>query len=131
MKATQEELINVNEIGDKIAEQVVRFFADEKNQLMVTSLISSGLQFEVKEEEGFERSDKLAGKSFLVSGTFSISRDDLKKLIEANGGRNVSSVSGKLDYLVAGDKMGPEKLKKAEELNVKIITEQEFFELIK
>jgi DNA ligase (NAD+) len=131
MNATPEELLSVNEIGDKIGEQVIRFFADDKNRCMVRSLLNSGLRFEVKDEEGFERSDKLAGKSFLVSGTFSISRDDLKKLIEANGGRNVSSVSAKLDYLVAGDKMGPEKLKKAEELNVKIITEQEFFELVK
>ena len=131
MKAGIEELLNVHEIGEKIAEQVVRFFDEENNQKMVAALKQAGLQFEVKEEKGFERSDKLSGKSFLVSGVFSVSRDDLKKTIEVNGGRNVSSVSGKLDYLVAGDKMGPEKLKKAEELGVKIISEQEFFEMIK
>jgi DNA ligase (NAD+) len=96
----------------------------------VEQLAAAGLQLEIKEEEGYERTEKLAGKSFLVSGVFAMSRDEIKKLIETNGGRNVSSVSGKLDYLVAGDKMGPEKLKKATDLNIKIITEQEFLEMI-
>jgi DNA ligase (NAD+) len=76
------------------------------------------------------RTAKLAGKSFLVSGVFSKSRDDIKKQIENNGGRNVSAVSSKLDYLLAGDKMGPEKLKKASELNIKIIGEADFEALL-
>lgn len=130
MQATYEELVAVSEIGGKIAEQVIKFFDDDANQLLVKQLETAGLQLEIKEEEGFERTEKLAGKSFLVSGVFAMSRDDIKKLIETNGGRNVSSVSGKLDYLVAGDKMGPEKLKKATDLNIKIITEQEFLEMI-
>lgn len=130
MNATYDDLVAVSEIGDKIAEQVIRFFADEQNRHVVEQLTNAGVQMQIKEEEGFERSEKLAGKSFLVSGVFTMSRDDLKKLIEVNGGRNVSSVSGKLDYLVAGDKMGPEKLKKATDLNIKIITEQEFLEML-
>jgi DNA ligase (NAD+) len=130
MQATYDDLVAVSEIGGKIAEQVIRFFADEQNRHIVGQLIAAGLQMEIKEEVGFERSEKLAGKSFLVSGVFSMSRDDLKKMIEVNGGRNVSSVSGKLDYLVAGENMGPEKLKKATDLNIKIITEQEFLEML-
>jgi DNA ligase (NAD+) len=130
MLATYEELVAVSEIGGKIAEQVIKFFAEEANKRLVEQLATAGLQLEIKEEEGFERTEKLVGKSFLVSGVFTMSRDDIKKLIETNGGRNVSSVSGKLDYLVAGDKMGPEKLKKATDLNIKIITEQEFLEMI-
>jgi DNA ligase (NAD+) len=78
------------------------------------------------EEEGVERTNKLGGKSFLVSGTFTLSRDELKKMIEVNGGRNVGSISKSLNYLIAGDKMGPEKLKKATDLNIPIISEEEF-----
>lgn len=130
MRASYEELVAVSEIGGKIAEQVIKFFSEDTNKRLVEQLAVAGLQLEIKEEEGFERTEKLAGKSFLVSGVFAMSRDDIKKLIESNGGRNVSSVSGKLDYLVAGDKMGPEKLKKATDLNIKIITEQEFLEMI-
>jgi DNA ligase (NAD+) len=128
--ATLEELVNVHEIGGKIAEQVVRFFADTKNREIVDKLGRAGLQFAVVHDESVERSDKLAGKSFLVSGVFSISRDELKKLVEANGGRNVSSVSKSLDYLIAGDKMGSEKLKKAEELGIKMISEEELRKMI-
>lgn len=130
MSATYDDLVAVSEIGGKIAEQVIRFFAEEQNRQVVEQLIKAGVQMQIREEEGFERTEKLAGKSFLVSGVFTMSRDDLKKLIEVNGGRHVSSVSGKLDYLVAGDKMGPEKLKKATDLNIKIITEQEFLEML-
>jgi DNA ligase (NAD+) len=84
----------------------------------------------IVEEEGVVRSSKLGGKSFLVSGVFTLSRDEMKKIIELNGGRLVSAVSGKLDYLVAGDKMGPEKLKKANDLGVKIIGESELKEML-
>lgn len=127
---TKEEMAGIHDIGEKIAEHVVRFFADENNRTIVQQLKDNGLTFEMEEEEGVERTHKLEGKSFLVSGVFSIGRDDLKKIIENNGGRNVSSVSGKLDYLLAGDKMGPEKLKKATDLNVKIISEQDFMAML-
>lgn len=129
--ATKEQILNIHDMGERIADNVVRFFGDENNRLIIQKMKERGLKFEMEEDANVQRSDKLQGKSFLVSGVFSISRDDLKNLIEANGGRNVSSVSGKLDYLVAGDKMGPEKLKKATDLNVKIISEQEFMEMVK
>jgi DNA ligase (NAD+) len=124
--ASKEEIAGIYEIGEKIAEQVTRFFADEVNVKICERLNHYGLQLEVVEEEGVERTNKLGGKSFLVSGTFTLSRDELKKMIEVNGGRNVGSISKSLNYLIAGDKMGPEKLKKATDLNIPIISEEEF-----
>lgn len=129
--ATKEEIAAIYEIGEKIAENVTRFFADEQNKKLCEQLKTVGLKLEIEEEEGVERSEKLGGKSFLVSGTFTISRDELKKLIEVNGGRNVGSISKSLNYLIAGDKMGPEKLKKATDLNIPIISEEEFMQMIK
>lgn len=128
--ASLEQLTNVNEIGGKIAEQVIRFFADEHNRNIVAKLKARGLQFEIHEDERAARTNKLEGKSFLVSGTFSISRDALKGLVETNGGRNVGSISKSLNYLIAGDKMGPEKLKKATDLNIPIISEDDFMAMI-
>lgn len=128
--ASKEEISAIYEIGEKIAEHVVRFFADADNHATIQKMKDCGLKFEIEEEDGVERTNKLQNKSFLVSGVFSISRDDLKKMIEVNGGRNVSSVSGKLDYLLAGDKMGPEKLKKATDLGITIISEQEFLAML-
>jgi DNA ligase (NAD+) len=128
--ATKEEVANIYEIGDKIADNVVKFFELESNRNLCEKLKANGLQMAIVQDESIERSDKLSGKSFLVSGVFSISRDDLKKLIEVNGGRNVGSISKSLDYLIAGDKMGPEKLKKATDSNIKIISEDEFRGLI-
>ena len=128
--ASMDELIAVDEIGGKIAEQLIAFFEQEKNREIIQKLKDAGLQFEMGEEEG-PVSNALDGKSFLVSGVFAqFSRDELKAAIEANGGRNVSGVSSKLDYLIAGDKMGPEKLKKAEALGVKIISEEEFMGMV-
>jgi DNA ligase (NAD+) len=121
---------NIHEIGEKIAGNVYHFFRDERNRAIVDKLKSHGLQMSIVEEEGVVRSSKLGGKSFLVSGVFTLSRDEMKKIIELNGGRLVSAVSGKLDYLVAGDKMGPEKLKKANDLGVKIIGESELKEML-
>jgi DNA ligase (NAD+) len=130
MQANAEQIAAVHEIGEKIAENVLRFFSDEENIAVINRLQSYGLNLHVQYDPSIQRSDALAGKSFLVSGTFSMSRDDLKKLIENNGGRNVSAISKSLDYLIAGDKMGPEKLKKAAELNIKIISEQDFLAMI-
>jgi DNA ligase (NAD+) len=129
-EASLEQLTGVNEIGGKIAEQVIRFFADDVNRAVVAKLQQKGLQFEIHEDEQAIRTNKLEGRSFLVSGTFSMSRDALKGLIEQNGGRNVGSISKSLNYLVAGDKMGPEKLKKATDLNIPIISEDDFMNMI-
>jgi len=126
ISATMESLNSIHEIGDKIAQQVNHFFEDKNNIDIINKMKQRGLQMAIVEEEGIERTNKFSGKSFLVSGVFIKGRDEIKKLIEINGGRNVSAVSSKLDYLLAGDKMGPEKLKKAIELNISIISEAEF-----
>jgi DNA ligase (NAD+) len=128
--ASPEQIANVYEIGEKIAENLIRFFADKDNVELVKRLQSLGLKMAMEFDPNESRSQLLAGKSFLVSGSFSISRDELKKLIENNGGRNVGSISKSLDYLIAGDKMGPEKLKKATDLNIKMISEEEFKAMI-
>jgi DNA ligase (NAD+) len=128
--ASVEQLTGVHEIGARIAEQVTEFFADEGNRESVDKLKKAGLQMAIVEDLSVDRSEKLAGKTFLVSGTFSMSRDDLKKMIELNGGRNVSGVSKSLDYLVAGDKMGPEKLKKATDFGIQIISEDDLKKLL-
>jgi DNA ligase (NAD+) len=130
MDASAEQMSAVHEIGEKIAENVLRFFSDADNRMVVLKLKEQGLNLHMQYDPSIIRSDVLAGKTFLVSGTFSMSRDDLKKLIENNGGRNVSAISKSLDYLIAGDKMGPEKLKKATELGIKIISEYDFLGMI-
>jgi len=128
--ATKEEIASIYEIGEKIAEQVVKFFADPQNVEVCLKLKHAGVKMEIEDEVGVERSNVLEGKSFVVSGTFTISRDELKHLIEVNGGRNVGSISKSLNYLIAGDKMGPEKLKKATSFNVPIISEEDFMQMI-
>ena len=128
MMATREELLATEEVGEKIADSILEYMADEKNRTLIERLRRAGLQFEA--EERALSSEALNGKSFVVSGKFTISRDELKQLIESHGGRNVAAVSGNVDYLVAGDKMGPEKRKKAEKLGVRIISEEEFMALI-
>jgi DNA ligase (NAD+) len=131
-KATYEELIAAPEIGDKIALSILDFFKDPVNTDYVERLKKAGLQLSVQESELKMESDQLTGKSFVISGVFSlIGRDELKEKIEKNGGKVVSSVSAKLDYLVAGDNMGPAKLEKATSLGVKIITEDQFIKMLK
>ncbi|MBL4862447.1 MAG: NAD-dependent DNA ligase LigA [Crocinitomicaceae bacterium] len=128
-KATFEELIKVDEIGDKIAESIIMFFSDEENLTLVERLTHAGLNMEVEEMEG--ASTKFEGKSFVVSGVFqSFSRIELKEVIEMNGGKNVGTISSKTDFVVAGDKMGPSKLKKATDLGIKIVSEDEFIALL-
>ena len=128
MTASREELLETEEVGGKIADSILEYFADEQNQQIIHRLREAGLQFVAEERR--RASDALTGKSFVVSGKFSISRDELKKLIEEHGGRNVAAVSGSVDYLIAGDKMGPEKRKKAEKLGVKMLSEEEFMAMI-
>jgi len=126
--AAREELVEADEVGGKIADAILDYFARAENLDQIERLRRAGLQFEAVAEE--RASDALEGRSFVVSGRFSISRDELKHLIEAHGGRNVSAVSGQVDYLVAGEKMGPEKRRKAEKLGVRILTEEEFMQLL-
>ncbi len=129
-KATHEELLQVGEVGAILAESVLEYFADVKNAEQLNILKNAGLQFELSEEQLSNRTDKLKDLTFVVSGVFSRSRDDMKNLIEQNGGKNTGSVSAKTSYLVAGDNMGPEKRKKAEKAGVKIISEDELLNLI-
>jgi DNA ligase (NAD+) len=125
-----DELLEAEEIGEKIAISIQQYFLDEGNQLIIERLRESGLQMEVIEKEAV--SDTFNGMSFVVSGVFlSFSRDELKELIESNGGKNVSSISSKTDYVVAGENMGPSKLKKATDLGIKILSEDDFIKLLK
>lgn len=127
--ANFDQLVAVDEIGEKIALSVMDFFNKEENLELIKELKEAGLQFEAEEQEGV--SDRLEGASLVVSGVFNaFSRDELKQLIELNGGKVSSSISSKTTYLVAGDKMGPSKLKKATDLGVNIISEDEFIKLI-
>ena len=127
--ASQEELIEVEDVGERVAESVIQFFNNTENLEMVMRLRAAGLRMEVGEESRVA-SDKLAGKNIIVSGIFSVPRDELKQLIEQHGGKNVSSISKNTTYVLAGDKMGPEKRKKAESLGIRIISEAEFREMI-
>jgi len=130
MAATEEELIAVDEIGGRIAESVLKFFGDERNQRIIQRLKDAGLQLEVAESNELTY-NTLEGKLFVVSGVFSkFSRDEIKAAVEQHGGKNVSSISKKTDYVLAGDKMGPSKLQKAEELGVPIISEEDFLGMI-
>ncbi len=132
MEASEESLMQVNEIGGRIAESVVSFFREEKNREIVERLKTYGLKFSLSEEQLQSQTDKLKGKTLVVSGVFeNLERTELKKLIEDNGGKVSSSISSKTSYLVAGNNMGPSKRSKAENLGVPIISEAEFMALIK
>jgi DNA ligase (NAD+) len=131
-KATYEELLNAPEVGEKIAQSVVAYFLKPENRKEIERLRAAGLQLVSDEKEPEKVSSILDNKSFVISGTFQkYERDQLKDIIIANGGRVLSGVSGKLDYLVAGENMGPSKLEKAEKLGVKIISEADFDNMIK
>jgi DNA ligase (NAD+) len=125
------DLVLVDEIGERIAQSVIAFFENEENRKIVERLKGYGVQLEASAESNTSVSDKLAGKTFVVSGVFEkFSRDDLKKAIEDNGGKVGSSISSKTHYVVAGDNMGPAKLEKATQLGVAIISEDDFLELL-
>lgn len=129
--ATYEQLLEAPEVGEKIARSILEFFSDPENRDEISRLKAAGLKFETEFKEVEKESDILAGKSFVISGVFQhYERDQLKEIIIRNGGKVLSSVSGKLDYLVAGDNMGPSKREKAESLGVKIISETEFESLL-
>ncbi|MBP3661650.1 MAG: NAD-dependent DNA ligase LigA [Bacteroidales bacterium] len=129
MNATKEELLNVDDVGEVIAESIFEFFSEEANRDIVSRLKEAGLRFEA-DAAPEQLSAELEGKTIVISGNFSISRDEMKALIAANGGKNSGSISGKTSFLLAGEKAGPEKLKKAEALGVSIISEEEFRQMI-
>ncbi len=125
MSASHEELVEADEVGEKIADAIREYFADAENLRIIERLRRAGLKFEAEARE--RASDALEGKSFVISGRFlNHSRDELKELIELHGGRNLAAVSGAVDYLLAGENMGPAKLKKAEKLGIRIISESDF-----
>ena len=129
MNTNREDLIEVDEIGERIADSILAFFAEERNEPFIQRLKDVGLQFVVQEVEG--ATDKLAGAAIVVSGVFEkYDRTEIKKLIEQHGGKVSSSISKKTSYIVAGEKMGPSKREKAETLGVPIVSEDEFLEKI-
>ncbi|MCX2473959.1 NAD-dependent DNA ligase LigA [Pedobacter sp. MC2016-05] len=131
-RATMDELIAIDEIGQRIAESIVEYFAKKEHLEQVQLLKVAGLRFEIEEKVIELASDKLIGKTFVISGVFeNYGREELKDIIEANGGKILSGISGKLNYLVAGDNMGPSKLEKATKLNIPIISDAELLEMIK
>lgn len=128
-EASYDELINVSEIGERIAESVLSFFADAKNEIVLDRLQEAGLKFKIEKQEG--GSEVLAGKTIVISGSFErFGRTELKELIEKHGGKNTGSVSKNTDLIIAGEGMGPSKRKKAEDLGVEIIDENQFAERI-
>lgn len=130
-QASLMDLILVDEIGERIASSVIEFFENEENQRIINRLKEYGVQFEIVEKINPNATQKLAGKTFVVSGVFTIySRDGLKEAIEDNGGKVGSSISAKTDYVIAGDNMGPAKLEKANQLNIPIITENDFTQML-
>ena len=131
MNATYEQLITTDEIGEAIARSVLTYFSIESNRRLIERLKNYGVQFTLHEDELAEKTNKLNGQMFVISGTFSLhSRDEYKVLIEKNGGKNTSSVSAKTDYVLAGENMGPAKLEKALKMEIKIISEVEFLKMI-
>lgn len=130
-KLNKEELLQIDEVGEIIAESLLKYFSNEKNLAMIDRLEKAGLQFKLNEEAMAKAGDKLKGLTFVISGVFAKhSRDELKEMIEMNGGKNSGSISGKTSFLLAGDNMGPEKLKKAQSLGVKIISEDDFIQML-
>jgi DNA ligase (NAD+) len=129
--ASLENLVAVDEIGERIAQSVVDFFNDDANKLRIDRLRTYGLNLEISEEEMEGQSTKLIDLTLVISGVFlKVSRRELQDLIEKHGGKNTNSISKKTDYLIAGENMGPSKLIKAENLGVKIITEEEFLKMV-
>ncbi len=129
--ADLETLVSIDEIGEKIAQSILNYFANDSNRKLIERLKIAGLQLYRPEEDLSEHTDKLAGQSIVISGVFTHhSRDEYKDLIEKHGGKNVGSISAKTSFILAGDNMGPAKLEKANKLGIKIMNEEEFLKLI-
>ena len=130
-QADLETLISIDEIGEKIAQSILTYFANPLNRELIERLKSTGLQLYRREEDLSGYTDKLAGQSIVISGVFTHhSRDEYKELIEKNGGKNVGSISAKTSFILAGENMGPAKLEKAHKLGIKLMSEDEFLTLI-
>ncbi|MDR2859697.1 MAG: NAD-dependent DNA ligase LigA [Mediterranea sp.] len=130
-QADMERLINIDEIGEKIAGSILRYFSDESNKQLVRQLKEAGLKMKRSEEDSNEYTDKLAGMSIVISGVFTQhSRDEYKEIIEKNGGKNSGSISAKTSFMLAGDNMGPAKLEKAQKLGIEIWNENRFIEFL-
>ena len=128
---TLDELIHVDEIGEKIAQSILLYFSNEQNRMLVERLRQAGLKLEADEEDLSGHTDRLQGKSIVISGVFALhSRDEYKDLIEKHGGKNVGSISKKTSFILAGDNMGPSKLEKAQKLGIPIVDENEFLSMI-
>ena len=131
MSATIEQLVAIDEIGERIAASVINYFSNPANVELINRLRAAGLKFEIEEEVLHNRTNILAGKSIVISGVFAHhSRDEYKDMIEQNGGKNVGSVSKSTSFILAGENMGPSKLEKAQKLNVSLVSEAEFLEMI-
>ena len=127
-----DDLIHVDEIGEKVAQSIILYFADAKNRDIVERLRVAGVTMEADEQDTADRTEKLAGKSIVISGVFTYhSRDEYKAFIEKHGGKNVGSISSKTSFILAGDNMGPSKLEKAQKLGIAMVSEEEFLEMIK
>lgn len=132
MEMSSAELESIEDVGPRIAQSIKEFFASEINQRNIERLRAAGVQFAVVEDETSDKSDRLEGKTIVISGVFTLhSRDEYKDLIEKNGGKNAGSISKKTDYVLAGENMGPSKLEKAQKLGIPIIDEHQFLEMIK
>lgn len=130
-QATLDDLIHVDEIGEKIAQSIRLYFSDEKNRSLIERLQQAGLQLAAGEKDLSDHTDKLLGQSIVISGVFARhSRDEYKELIEKHGGKNVGSISKKTSFILAGENMGPSKLEKAEKLGIRIVNEEEFLKMI-
>ena len=131
MTATPEQLVEVEGVGTVIAESVVRFFHDEVNLNIIERLRQHGLQMALSADQQQLASDKLAGKNIVISGVFERhSRDEYKAMIESNGGKNVSSISNKTSFILAGTNMGPSKMQKAQQLGIEMIDEDTFLNML-
>lgn len=131
MSATKEQLVAIDEIGEKIAESIIHFFSSEKNRTLIERLKAAGLKMEMNAEQTANVSNLLEGQSVVISGVFSVhSRDEYKDIIEKHGGKNVGSISKKTSFILAGENMGPSKLEKAQALGIKIMSETEFLSMI-
>ena len=129
--ATREELLSIEEVGEKLADSIISYFSNPQHLQLIQELKEYGLQMEEDTSSKVIESEILKGMTIVISGNFSISRDDMKALIEAHSGKAGSSISGNTTYMVAGEKCGPSKLSKAEKLGVKVIGEEEFMNMLK
>lgn len=128
--ATMDELMQVEDVGERVADSIVNYFNNPENLEIILRLKAAGLQFEIKEDDFESLSQVLSGKTIVVSGVFSIPRDEIKEIIEKHGGKNSSSISKSTSFVLAGEKMGPEKRKKAENLGIEIISETDFWKML-